>query len=559
VPPQITAIQTASPDEHVASGLLVDVIVLSTDSPLYESIRSCVGERNPVWRARSAEEAVDMLLLGRCGVLIVDMASVPTHSAPLIEGIHAQFPDVVLVVAGSRDDEGALAGLVSDGLIYRYMHKPLSAKRAGMFLNAAMQQYTERRGRRDFAPLLPLMGRLPERVDARYWAISAAVIVAVVLGVALLPHDEPATPLLAPPVAARPDVITSTPRADPVLSRARAALAAGRYEAPEGRNALDLYRAVLLAKPEHTEARAGLERTLEAIVADAERHWHDGDRAEAERLLHRVLEVEPAQPAAQALLASMQPAVVEATPSIDEAVEHTMTPAVAAASSAPAAAPAGGPALPDANPRTPEPPAVAPVVAAATPPPAPPSPCSCETGRSSQRPGNVAGGPQDPDCGSSGDRKSCSGGDCKDCSRRRPQMLCQQQLRAWLRPQHQWLRRRHRRQVAQRPPVPDPLQPKLAMMSPKKATERAHVFGAPISSGHATAGIDTRPYIPPAPKIATAATISMRRLDGARATARGRRSARRTQRFSMPANSSRSRPSSRPIPQQRCAAVRRDG
>ena len=105
MPPQITAIQTASPDEHVASGLLVDVIVLSTDSPLYESIRSCVGERNPVWRARSAEEAVDMLLLGRCGVLIVDMASVPTHSAPLIERIHAQFPDVVLVVAGSRDDE----------------------------------------------------------------------------------------------------------------------------------------------------------------------------------------------------------------------------------------------------------------------------------------------------------------------------------------------------------------------------------------------------------------------------------------------------------------------
>ena len=194
------------------------------------------------------------------------------------------------------------------------MHKPLSAKRAGMFLNAAMQQYTERRGRRDFAPLLPLMGRLPERVDARYWAIPAAVIVAVVLGVALLPRDEPATPLLAPPVAARPDAITSTPRADPVLSRARAALAAGRYEAPEGRNALDLYRAVLLAKPEHTEARAGLERTLEAIVADAERHWHDGDRAEAERLLHRVLEVEPAQPAAQALLASMQPAVVEDRP-----------------------------------------------------------------------------------------------------------------------------------------------------------------------------------------------------------------------------------------------------
>jgi protein TonB len=54
-------------------------------------------------------------------------------------------------------------------------------------------------------------------------------------------------------------------------------------------------------------------------------------------------------------------------------------------------------------------------------------------------------------------------------------------------------------------PVPDPLQPKLAMMSPKTTTQRARVFGAPISSGHATAGIDKRPYVPPAPKIAIAA------------------------------------------------------
>ena len=34
-------------------------------------------------------------------------------------------------------------------------------------------------------------------------------------------------------------------RADPVLSRARAALHAGRLETPEGRNALDLFQAVL--------------------------------------------------------------------------------------------------------------------------------------------------------------------------------------------------------------------------------------------------------------------------------------------------------------------------
>ena len=69
-----------------------------------------------------------------------------------------------------------------------------------------------------------------------------------------------------------------------MLSRARAALDAGRYEVPAGRNALDLYQAVLLAKPDNTEARNGLERTIDAILAAADAEWRSGDTAEAERM-----------------------------------------------------------------------------------------------------------------------------------------------------------------------------------------------------------------------------------------------------------------------------------
>jgi TonB family protein len=57
-------------------------------------------------------------------------------------------------------------------------------------------------------------------------------------------------------------------------------------------------------------------------------------------------------------------------------------------------------------------------------------------------------------------------------------------------------------------PVQDPLQPKLAMTTPKRTTARGRVFGAPISSGHATAGIDTRPYVPkPARTAKTPANV----------------------------------------------------
>ncbi len=151
--------QLESSTETRDQAVLVDVVVLSTDMLLFDAIRAAIGERNPVWRARSAEESVDMLLTGRCGVLLVDLAAVSTQPATLVEQIVEQFPDVVVVVAGRREDEALLAQLISEGLVYRFMHKPLSAKRAGMFLNAATRCHVERRdSSAKRRPLLTLSG-----------------------------------------------------------------------------------------------------------------------------------------------------------------------------------------------------------------------------------------------------------------------------------------------------------------------------------------------------------------------------------------------------------------
>ena len=115
----------------VPGAMLVDVVVLTADQELFQSAREAVGERNPVWRARAADEAADLLINGRCGVLLIDMASVSTGADTLVEQIVEQFPDVVVCIAGTRADEPLLAPLISDGHVYRFMHKPTSARRAG--------------------------------------------------------------------------------------------------------------------------------------------------------------------------------------------------------------------------------------------------------------------------------------------------------------------------------------------------------------------------------------------------------------------------------------------
>ena len=284
-------------------GLLVDVLVLSEDLLLFDAIRGAIGERNPVWRARSAEESVDLLLTGRCGVLLVDMAAVSTMPATLITEIVAQFPDVVVVVAGRLEDEALLARLISNGCVYRFMHKPLTAKRAGMFLNAAVRRHAELRGAHSTQPLLPLATMIPGRFDPSKWLFvtgGLAIFLALLwlfLGGGLKQLTDPPAPAPAPRLIEP----TAQPLADPVLSRARAAFVAGRFEAPSGRNALDLYAAVLLSRPDQAEARAGLDRTVAHLVGVARQAEADGNRTEARRLLARLQSADAANPAVTAL------------------------------------------------------------------------------------------------------------------------------------------------------------------------------------------------------------------------------------------------------------------
>ena len=324
VPNPASLRQPLTQPESRDPALLVDVLVLSADLLLFDAIRAAIGERNPVWRARSAEESVDLLLTDRCGVLLIDMAAVSTTPTTLIAQIVEQFPDVVVVVAGRREDEALLAQLISDGFVYRFMHKPLSAKRAGMFLHAAIRRHVEQRESRTTQRLLPLARVLPGHFDTQKWLFVAAGLTIFLALLWLLGGDRPSRVLDAPtPVstqATAPVAPPLQPLADPVLSRARAAFAAGRDETPAGRNALDLYAAVLLARPDQTEARVGLDRTVDHIVSLARLAEADGNHTEARRLLARVEAADASNLAVRRLAAYLAPPPTQAPAALPDAL-----------------------------------------------------------------------------------------------------------------------------------------------------------------------------------------------------------------------------------------------
>ena len=264
----------------------VDVVLLSPDEQIFETTRNVIGEEHRVWRAHTHEEAMEQLVAGRCGVLVIDLGTSSLDPSGLVRQVTQQFPDVVVVATGRQTDAALLGTTISEGLVYRFMHKPLSPNRAGMFLDHAINRHAERREQSGLVQaLLPTVTQLPPRVERRYWLGAAAAVLAllVALVVYLVQRETPEPPLgeTRPQGAGIPPEI--------LLSRAAAALEAGRLEAPEDDNALDLYREVLLAQPNDATAHAGLERTTGLVLAKAhaESVAGRGDEGTKGRVLQR--------------------------------------------------------------------------------------------------------------------------------------------------------------------------------------------------------------------------------------------------------------------------------
>ena len=288
---------------HRRSKKAVDIVLLSADEQIFETTRNAIGDPHRVWRAQTAEEAMDQLVSGRCGVLVIDLGTSSLEPVGLVRQVSRQFPDVVVVATGRQTDAPLLGSTISEGLVYRFMHKPLSPNRAGMFLDHAIHCHAERREQSGIVrALLPTVTQLPPRVERRYWYGAAAGL--LVLIVALVVYLVQRAPVETPVADVRPQGAGIPPEV--LLPRAQAALEAGRLEAPADDNALDLYRDVLLAQPDDELARAGLERATGLVLAQAHAESVAGRGDEARRLVRRVLGVDPANSLGLAMQARLE-------------------------------------------------------------------------------------------------------------------------------------------------------------------------------------------------------------------------------------------------------------
>jgi TonB family protein len=241
---------------------IVELVVLTADDTFLQTLRDAVGGARRLWHVPSADKVSDLLVAGEVGIVVLDVQSLHEGARVFVEQIKRQFPDLVLVAAGHRDDETTLAGLISAGLVYRFIHKPMSPARAKLFAEAAIKKYEDQRRRAAETP-----PRQPAAPVNRAWlAGGAAGALLIVAAVAWLAHRNSGEETVPPAAeAAKPAAAES-----PLVARAAAALAANRLTEPVGDNALELYLQLQARNPTDANARAGLAEVKERLLARAE-------------------------------------------------------------------------------------------------------------------------------------------------------------------------------------------------------------------------------------------------------------------------------------------------
>jgi hypothetical protein len=249
-PNQSAARDTIRPEGSPRSSF-VHLVVLSTDASLLTTTQTAAEGELLFVPVETAESSVEHLVAGRCGILLIDLPCLRGDVHLLLTRLHAQFPGVVLMAAGRREDEAAAASLLTSGIVYRYAHKPLSPGRARQFIAASVRRYHELNEREQFG-----LATVREMARVQIWqglfqhsvrivGGAAALVSAALIALAVrhaLQSDEPVAPpsavstalstakpqVAAPSEEGRPVVIAPAARVDILLREAHRMVEVGR-------------------------------------------------------------------------------------------------------------------------------------------------------------------------------------------------------------------------------------------------------------------------------------------------------------------------------------------
>jgi TonB family protein len=275
------------------------LIVLSRDAALRDTLQ-VLGNDHDVFTVGAEADLAAQLLSEHAGVVILDAASVSSPIERLTERLKSQFPDLVLIVAGGIDDQSSLAAQITNGTVYRFLHKPVSEQRVRLFVDAAWRRHGQ--GNHGAADPMTVTSVLPiQRPNTALPPLllvgtGAVVAASVLIGVWLVIRKPDTLPAPTTTAATSADAQFASGRdevLEGILARADQALAAGALVAPPEENAADLYRQALRRNANDPRAGSGLEKVIDKLLSSAEEQLLAQRVDEAQKLTDQARAIKP--------------------------------------------------------------------------------------------------------------------------------------------------------------------------------------------------------------------------------------------------------------------------
>jgi TonB family protein len=138
----------------------VAIAAITQDRALIGLLRSTVDPSNDLILVTSEAELVPHLNSRRVSAALLDSMFIEDDLAGMAERLRATWPDLVLVVVGTAEEQSRVAAQITSGVVYRFLHRPVSAPRVRLFVDAALRRHEVENVERTLEQVRPDFARI---------------------------------------------------------------------------------------------------------------------------------------------------------------------------------------------------------------------------------------------------------------------------------------------------------------------------------------------------------------------------------------------------------------
>jgi TonB family protein len=138
----------------------VAIAALTQDRALIGLLRSVVDPATDVILVTSEAELTPHLNSRRVSVALLDSMFIEGDLAGLAERLRDTWSDLVLVVVGTAEEQSKVASQITSGVVYRFLHRPVSAPRVRLFVEAALRRHEVENVERTLEQQVPDFSRM---------------------------------------------------------------------------------------------------------------------------------------------------------------------------------------------------------------------------------------------------------------------------------------------------------------------------------------------------------------------------------------------------------------